>query len=221
MARQYTEERIELALPSPVKLFTPGVIGILCLMIAGYALLVHAPGFTVSSLALCPQKVLSGSLWQLISFSFINGGCGLAFNAFTILFIGSSIEREWRTRSFLGLWLVTSVVCAVIWILASLVMGRELVGIGSDPAVYGIIATFGLIFRRRRFWFFLWTVEAQVLAWIFIGIGLVLRISTPVTWIWVGGALVAYVYIKILWRLRQGGPAKKTVSKSRGFVEID
>jgi len=213
------ETRIELALPSPTKIFTPGVTALLILMVLGYAVLSHAPDFTIKHLALHPQALLSGCVWQLLTYSLVNGGCGLGFALVTVLFIGSAIEREWRTRSFLTLWIVVSMVCALVWSLISLVVGRDLIGVGSAPCLYGLIGAFGLVFRRKRFWMVLWTVEAQVLALILIGIGLVLGIARPIMWIWVAGAGVAYLYIKLRWRVAQGIP--RLTRKRGSFVDID
>lgn len=203
------EQRVELALPTPAKLLTPGVVALLVLMIVGFALLSYLPGFTTAALALNPKAVLSGSMWQLLTYPFVNGGCSLIGNGILILFLGSAVEREWRTRSFLFLWLVVSVVCGLIWIGITFVLliffSLSLPpGATASSCGYGIIGTFGLLFLRRRFLLFFWTIEAQQFAWLLIAIGLVIGIAWPPMWIWVAGAGVAYLYLKLIWRLRVG-----------------
>jgi membrane associated rhomboid family serine protease len=135
------------------------------------------------------------------------------------------IERELGTKYLVLLWLVVAVTCAVIWTAISLIAGQDFVGAGSGACAYGIIGTFGLIFRRRRFWVYFCTVEAQHLALIFVGIGVVLSIAQPISLIWVSGALVAYVYTKLRWRMaskdRVVEPSVKQRSPSGGFVDVD
>ena len=224
MAWQEAQERIQQALPSPVKFFTPAVTAILILMIVGFALLVHAPEFTLSVLALNPSGVLTGRVWQLISYSLVNTPCNLAFNGLAVLFFGSAVEREWRTRSFLLLWVVTSAVCGVIWMMVSFLLGKDLVGFSTAPAVYGIVAAFGMLFYGKKLIIIFWTIEAHVLALILIGVGVIMGIANPLMWIWVAGAGVAYVYIKLVWRARKSRATKaygSKSSKSKGFVEVD
>ena len=92
---------------------------------------------------------------------------------------------------------------------------------GGHGCAYGLIGAFGLVFRKRRFLVLLWGMEAQYLALLLIGIGLVIGIAAPITWIWVGGAGVAYVYIKLLWRQRSGGGSRRSARHVSRFAEID
>ena len=219
----YTEEQFRISFPSPTKIFTPAITTIIVLLIIGFALINHATNFTVNNIALTAGSILHGKIWQLVTYPFING-CpwNLIFNGFVILFMGSSIEREWGTKSFIFLWLILSIICGLIWIAISLIFGREFVGTGSEPCIYGIIATFGILFRGTRLWFYFFTLEAQLIAMILIGIGLVLSIAQPIFLIWVLGALVAYIYVKMRFRMktpRSVSSAKK--QDYEGFVDID
>ena len=218
-----TEQRIEFAIPSPSKLFTPAVTVILISLVIGFAMIHYAGGFVFNQLALSLPGILHGKIWQLVTYPFFDA-CSwtLIFDCLLVLFIGSAIEREWRTGSFVLLWLVVSVVCGLIWIGISAVVGRNYIGLGAAPCAFGIIAVFGLLYRRKRFLTLFWALEAQHLAWILIIIGIVLGIPQPITWIWVSGALVGYLYVKFRWRISSGrriGPSEQ--SRPRGFVDID
>ena len=93
---------------------------------------------------------------------------------------------------------------------------------GSASCVYGLIAIFGLLFRRKKFIAWFWAVEAQYIAWALIVIGIVLGIQQPIAWIWVSGALVAYLYIKIRWLAISSGGNVPTGRYTPGsFVDID
>lgn len=223
-------ERTEIVMPSPTKLFTPAVTTFLVLLIIGFTLSYYLREFTSNNLALSGEYVIKGKIWQIITYSFISPNIlSLLFGLTILLFIGSSIEREWGTKSFLMLWFVTGIVCAIIWILFSLVTGNILVGAGSDPCAYGIIATFGILYRHTRMWSFFFTIEAQFIAIFLIAIGLILSIPQPINLIWVSGALVAYIYVKLRWRMAspRGGSFKPNTSNkgkstvSKGFIDID
>jgi len=90
-------QQVQLQMPSPTKLLTPAVTAILILIVIGFALINYARDFTFSILALSKSGIFSGKIWQLITYSLINGGCGLVFNGLVILFFGSLIERQWKT----------------------------------------------------------------------------------------------------------------------------
>ena len=219
----YLTEKTQITFPSPTKIFTPTITTIIVLIIIGFALVVHATNFTYNNLALITGNVFQGKIWVIFTYPFINGNpWNLIFGGFIILFMGSSIEREWGAKSFIFLWLVLSVICGLIWIIISLVFNKDFIGTGSSPCVYGIIATFGILYRGTRLWFYFFTLEAQYIAMILIGVGAVISIAQPMLFIWVLGALVAYIYVKM--RLRPDVPRAISPQDSddyEGFVDID
>jgi membrane associated rhomboid family serine protease len=176
------------------------------------------------ALALSPLAVLHGKIWQLVTYPFLNGAIGLICNGMVILFFGSAIEREWRTASFLLLWLVVTVTCGLLWILLNLLMGYSMAGAGAGVGGYGLIAVFGLLFRGQRFFAFFGTIEAQHIAIGLIAIGVILSLRMPITLVWVAGALVAYVYVKVSWSLKARPSVRPGLQRSGGkgqFVDID
>ena len=215
---------IRLALPTPEKLFTPGVIVLISLLVAGFLGLALGGDPVGRALALSPLAVLHGKIWQLVTYPFLNGPIGLICNGMVILFFGSAIEREWRTASFLLLWLIVTVTCAILWIVLNLLMNYSMAGAGAGVGGFGIIAAFGLLFRGRRFFAFLGTIEAQHLAIGLIAIGVILSLPVPITLVWVAGALVACVYVKARWRLQARPTVRPGPQRSGGkgkFVDID
>jgi membrane associated rhomboid family serine protease len=219
------ERNIQMALPSPKKLFTPAVTVIIVLMIIGYALFSYARDFVVVHLALSGTGVIHGKIWQFLTYSFFNdGSLCLVFNAILLLFVGSSIEREWRTGPFVIFLLVVSVTCGLLWVIVNLAFGKNYAGLGMSACGYGLIAAFGMLFYRRLVFTVLWTVEAQYVSWFLIGVGIVLGIPQPITWIWVSGAAVGYAYIKLRQQQNFGrAKSRRTGSRDRGgdFVDID
>jgi membrane associated rhomboid family serine protease len=214
-------QEIRIALPKPEKLLTRGVVIILSLMVAGLAGTTLAPNTVLPLLALSPSAVLHGQIWQLATYPFVSGTCGLLWNGLIVLFVGSAIERQWRAASFLSLWLVVSVVCGILWVLIGLILRQPSPGSGAYACCYGLIGTMGLLFRGTRYWVLFTTVEAQHLAIGLIVIGLIFSIPAPLSLIWVIGAGVAYAYVKI--RLNAASrPVSRRASAARGsFVDVD
>jgi len=214
---------IRLALPTPEKLLTRGVIIILSLMVAGLIASSWIEGAD-DLLMLNPQAVIHGQVWQLVTYPFVNSPFWLVMDGLIILFIGSAIEREWRTSSFLWLWLTVSVVCGILWTLIGLIAGGAFVGAGADACCFGIIGTMGLIFRGQRFLTLFATIEAQHFAAVLIVIGIIFSIPMPIRLVWVSGALVAYVYVKARWSLAAPSAPRSTSRRPAdkgSFVDID
>jgi membrane associated rhomboid family serine protease len=217
-------QEMRIALPSPDRLLTRGVVILLSLMVAGFLGTRLAGDFVLGTLALNPQSVVHGRIWQLVTYPFVDGGCTLLWNGMIVLFIGSAIEREWRTASFLWLWLTVSVVCGLFWTAASLLAGTPWIGTTASACCFGIIGTMGLVFRRRRYFVVLATVEAQHLAIGLIVIGIIFSIPTPIALVWVSGALVAYMYVKFHWSRAARSAVRPAARRSGGrgsFVDID
>ena len=216
------ETKFELAFPSPRKLFTPAVTVILILLVIGFGLVYYKSDLVLDYFALSLGGILKGKIWQLLTYPFFDC-CGgtLIFDGLLVLFIGSAVEREWRTKSFVLLWVIVSVVCGLIWLAVSAILGRNYVGLGTHSCAYGLIAVFGILYRRKRFLALFWAIEAQHIAWALIIIGIVLGIQAPITWIWVSGALVAYLYVKLRWRISSSINAPSSGYKPGSFVDID
>jgi len=217
-------QEMRLAFPSPRRLFTPGVTGILILCAIGYLLCVFAPA-SIGVLGISAEALTRGRIWQFVTYPFLHS-CpwNLIFNGLMILFIGSAIEREWRTASFLVLWLVVSITCGLLWVAASLITGNQFIGGGAGACCYGFLATMGLLFYGTRFFFFFTTLEAQYLALILIVIGIILNLNPPINLVWILGAPVAYIYVKTRWSRgrRSSSPSRPRAQRDRGsFVDID
>lgn len=217
-------QEMRIVFPSPDKLLTPGVVLLLSLAVAGYIGLALAQNAILGVLALNPQAVIHGRIWQLVTYPFVNSPGSLVCNGLVLLFIGSAIEREWRTASFLWLWLTVSIGCGILWVLVSLIAGRSMIGFGASACGYGIIGTMGMLFRGRRYLVLFATLEAQHIAVGLVVIGIILGLSYPTNLIWVAGALVACVYVKVRWSVGTRAAMRPASRRSGGkgqFVDID
>ncbi len=216
-------QEMQAVLPSPSRLFTPGVTVVLALSVAGAVLFAIAPGFASSVFGLSANGVLAGRVWQLLTYPFINDSMmNLVFGGMMILFVGSAVERQWRTASFLWLWFVVSVACGILWVLVSLLVHSNAIGMGATVCTYGLIATMGLLYRGQRFLLFFVTVEAHHMVLGLIVIGILLSLAVPMTLIWIAGAPVAYLYVKAKWAFAAGRPRRPIPQGGQGrFIELD
>jgi membrane associated rhomboid family serine protease len=210
------QQPMQFQMPTPSRIFTPAVTILLVLMAAGYVLMLAAPR-AIEWLGLVPDAITRGQMWQLVSYVFGERfAMNLLFNAMAVLFIGNMIEREWRARSLAGLWLSASIVCGLIWTAVNLLAGKNGVGFGAGPCVYALLGAFGLLFGKRRFFFFVAAVQARWIAAILIGLGLLMSLGRPISIVWIIGAPVGYLYIALVRRLasrpRSGdaGPSSRT-----------
>ncbi|OHB68967.1 MAG: hypothetical protein A2Y77_18125 [Planctomycetes bacterium RBG_13_62_9] len=217
-------QETKIVLPTPGQLLTPGVTLLLVLAGAGFLGLTFFRDAALDLLGLTPQGILHGRVWQLVTYPFLNGAWGLVFNGVIIVFVGSAIEREWRTASLLWLWLAVTVGCGVLWVLVNLILGRPTVGFGAGAGAFGFIAVMGVLFRGRRFLVFVTTIEGQHLALGLIAIGIILSLPAPVNLVWVVGALIGYLYVKARWSLGARGSIRHNPRQSGGrgqFVDVD
>ncbi|MDH7599539.1 MAG: rhomboid family intramembrane serine protease [Sedimentisphaerales bacterium] len=208
--------------PHPGRLFTPGVVILLVGIVGGWALSVLAgPGVT-DLLALRASDLLHGRPWQVLTYWLVDGSAtSVVLNSMAVLLVGSAVERQWKTRSLLTCWLVTSTVTGLIWTLVVLICGRNYQGMGAAAGVFGLLAALGLLHRGKRLLFP--PMDAAVAAWMLIGIGVVLSLSNPISLIWVLGAAVAYIYIRIVWSIQRISIPGRGHSDHRPgrFVDLD
>ncbi len=223
------QRRLQLQLPSPTQFFTPAVTVFLVLSIIGFAVTTYAPTFTANVLALSGRGVFRGKVWQLVTYPFF-ASCVIPFiwSCVILLFMGSAVERQWKTRGFLALWFVVSITCGVLWVLISVVIsmafGRDLIALGNWACIYGIIAVFGILYKKQKFLVYFFVMEGQHLAILMIAIGLVASIAAPLNLVFVAGALIAYAYTKLRQANAEIRSSTRSVSselRAGGFVDVD
>ena len=217
------QQQLQFQMPSPSKLFTPAVTVILVLMVISLLLSVLAGSFGVDLLGLSRQGLTRGMLWQLVTYSIVNPNpMQLIFNGLAVLFLGSMIERQWRTMSFVFLWLVVSVVCGLAWILLDALMGANNIAVGANACIYGMLGTFGILFRGRRFFMFFATLETKYLVWILLAIAVLMSLSQPTMLIWILGTPVGYGYTKLIWKIssERASTIRENTQTSR-FADLD
>ncbi len=220
------QQRMQVELPAPSKIFTPWMTTFLILEILGFALIHHAPEFTINNLAISRACFLEGKIWQLVTHGFLES-CwwNLIIDCIVLLFFGSALEREIKTGSYFLLWLTVILNCGLLWLLVNVLFGLNAPGIGAGSFAFAQMAAFGMVFWDQKFYLYLSVIKAQYVSWLFIGAGIVLGIQTPLVWVWVGGAGLAYLFMKLRKKIFEefagSGGRVRSRSGPRGFVDLD
>jgi membrane associated rhomboid family serine protease len=96
----------------------------------------------VSLLALKPSVILSGqNLWTFITSMFLHAGLGHLFvNMFSLMFIGSFVEKLIGKKRFLALYFASGIFAGVLFVLIAAITGTDLnvYAVGASGAIFGL-----------------------------------------------------------------------------------
>ena len=80
--------------------FTPAVKALVIANVVAFLLTLVVPEM-IGSLGLRPADVLSGSLWQPVTYMFLHGGLShILFNMLSLWMFGVELERMWGSAFF-------------------------------------------------------------------------------------------------------------------------
>ncbi len=96
----------------------------------------------VSLLALKPSIILSGqNLWTFVTSMFLHAGVGHLFvNMFSLMFIGSFVEKLIGKKRFLALYFASGILASVLFVLIAAITGTDLdvYAVGASGAIFGL-----------------------------------------------------------------------------------
>ena len=122
--------------------------------VACYILQHTVRGFE-ETLALFPQRLHNGNVWELLSYQFLHGGLfHLLINCAMIWFAGRQIEEALGKAKFLVLYLVAGIFggllqCALSW--SGFLPPAGVVG--ASAGIFGLIAAFAMVYWERELTF--------------------------------------------------------------------
>ena len=122
--------------------------------VACYILQHTVRGFE-ETLALFPQRLQNGNVWELLSYQFLHGGLfHLLINCAMIWFAGRQIEEALGKAKFLVLYLVAGIFggllqCALSW--SGFLPPAGVVG--ASAGIFGLIAAFAMVYWERELTF--------------------------------------------------------------------
>lgn len=131
-------------------------------------LLFIQPGTRLYSEFLLVPALILQRPWTLITYQFLHAGFGhLFFNMLALFFFGPRLEIRLGARHFIGLYLVSGLVGAVVHILYTLLpiggTGLYAPMVGASGAVFGILFAYAKYWPRDRILvFFVFPMEIRL-----------------------------------------------------------
>jgi membrane associated rhomboid family serine protease len=189
-----TGEPITLSLPPFTKAVT-WLLGIntsiFLLLLLFSIVLPTVPKWVLDYLALRPQAVVHGAIWQLASYGFLHFGFWHWFgNMLGLWMFGSAVEGAWGTRRFVELFSMGVVGASLTTVVLSVshVLGDPTrPTVGASGGVFAILIAFGMLFADQEIMMipFPFLIKAKY----FVGILIVITLALAMS----GGGDVAYV----------------------------
>jgi membrane associated rhomboid family serine protease len=157
---------------------------------------------------LIPSFVLSGYVWQLVTYSLLHGGLWhLLTNMLTLWMFGSQEEQDWGSRRFIEFYLFCVVGAALVTIAVAYLgwgMTPDTATLGASGGIYGILIAFGMLYGDREL--FLFPIPVAIKAKYLVGILMFIVLISAfqpsqggvANFAHLGGALFGFLYLKLL-----------------------
>ena len=114
-----------------------------------FLLLISLEIISIDSIAIKPSNILAGKyLWTFITSMFMHGSLFHIFaNMFSLLFIGTLVERILGKKRYLYFYLTSGLLAGVFFVLLSLFFPADLntFAVGASGAVFGLVGLLMLL----------------------------------------------------------------------------
>ncbi len=156
--------------------------------------------------ALTPTMVTHGALWQIVTYSFLQGGLwAIVFNMLSLWFVGAYLETMYGTRWLTELYFVSVIGAALCTVAVSYTglfhITPAATTFGAMGGIFGLLAAFGPRMGELEFLMFPLpiSIRAKYLVIIYILIAIASLMQGPSGFAYLaylGGALFGYLYAK-------------------------
>jgi membrane associated rhomboid family serine protease len=164
-------------------------------------------------LALVPELVVRGRLWQLFTYAFLHAGPShIFFNMLWLWWFGAQLEMDWGHKKFMEFYSFCVVGAALVTVAVSYtgVAGVQpsRPTVGASGGIFGILMAFAMLYGEQEIWLF--PIPFSVKAKYFVAgvafftlIGAIMaagpRRGDSVAYVaHLGGLLFGYLYVKFL-----------------------
>jgi membrane associated rhomboid family serine protease len=177
--------------------------------IAGVSLIEQWLGFR-------PRDFLT-TPWTILTYSFVHAGIWhLLGNLLVLYFFGAPLENRWGSRDFIKFYLV-GVAGGALFSVLFFFMQPALMIVGASAGTFALMVAFAMIWPDMEIHVWgIFPIKAKWLVGIFVAIN-VLMLWTPSNGVAVlahlGGALVAFLYLKSPWAPSGWGDVPSTPRK--------
>ena len=162
---------------------------------------------------LTPERVVSGFLWQPITYLFLHAGfMHLIFNMLALWMFGVDLERRWGRTAFLRYYFVCGVGAGLTCVAVGLLPLAATADLyftptaGASGAIYGLLLAYAIFFPNRIIYYFIFPIPVRI--YVLIAGLLVLYESSRggggsvAHFAHLGGLIFGYLYLS----LGRGGP---------------
>ena len=105
-----------------------------------------------NGLALYPERLAQGHVWELLTFQFLHGDLfHILINCAMIWFIGRQIEESLGKIKFLTIYLIAGVFGGLLQCILAWAENNPHVGVvGASAGIFGLIAAFAMLYWNRE-----------------------------------------------------------------------
>jgi len=183
-------------------MWTPAVRSLIIINAAIFLLagLFALERFLAVYFGLVPRLVVTrGWIWQLVTYMFLHYGfMHILFNMFALWMFGSTLERVWGTRRFLGYYFLTGVGGGLCYFLFNI--NSAIPTVGASGAIFGLLVAYAVLFPNSVI--YLWLIIPIKAKWFALIFGIIelffsIQSRDSVAHLaHLGGMVVGYLYLK-------------------------
>lgn len=158
--------------------------------------------------ALVPEQLLSGWIWQVLTYAFLHGDVmHIFFNMLMLWMFGASMQSYFGKRQFYEFYyfcvLGSALVFTVMTFAGAFGLRPTAFLVGASGGIFGLLIAFGVVYAESHVYLFPFpiAIKAKYLCGIWLGINVLLMIrnENPGSAIaHLGGAFFGYLYLKFL-----------------------
>jgi len=114
------------------------LVNVICFAV--FSILLSLNILTWDNIALSVQGIEAGKIWTLLTSMFMHTGLlHLFVNMFSLIFVGSLIEKLIGKKRYLYFYLISGLFAGVVFILSELIIKSGLPAVGASGAIFGLI----------------------------------------------------------------------------------
>ncbi len=159
----------------------------------------------ILTFALRPAAVLTGRLWQPLTYLFLHADLWhLLINMLVLWMFGCDLERQWGKNKFLSYYLLCGIGAAFINVLVKMLgFGSAVIPtVGASGAIYGLLAAWAVLWPDRQIWLIPFPVQLPIRIYVAIMAAIAFygslgSMGDNVSHVChLGGMLVGYIYLR-------------------------
>ncbi|MFZ4714165.1 MAG: rhomboid family intramembrane serine protease [Bacteriovoracaceae bacterium] len=158
-------------------------------------------------LGLIPEKMISGHLYQLVTYPFVAPGFfAILFNGMVIWFIGSDLEEKWGEKTYIKFFFFSILGAGLIYTLLGISVFNSTMSyftpmMGLSGFCYSLLFAYAIIFADRNLSFMmLFPVKGKYFCMLIAGVELYMAFfssSKASAWGHLGAALCGFLFLRV------------------------